>query len=159
MSPNPAQSYTTQEQKNIDLAKEYMRISYSPKGASAENVKHLCAPGNKFIAPTTFPGVNTLEEYAEGHAEIMKSIADLHIVSFDVCFAHSSQVCLRYTAEGTHCGEPHNGIQASGKKAQWTAAAIFEVDEGSGKLIKFIKDWDKLSMWKQLGWNKGDECA
>ena len=145
---NQGQSST--EQKNIELVKEYMEISYSPKRASAKAVAHLCAPNNKFIAPTTFPGVNTLEEYAEDHAKVMKSVNDLHFVSFDVLFAKDDRVCLRYTAEGSHSGEPHGDIQATGKKAQWTASAIFKVE--NGKLAEFIKDWNKLSMWEQFGW-------
>jgi hypothetical protein len=42
-------------------------FSYDPKRASAQNVAHLLAPENKFIAPTTFPGVNNCETYAEEH--------------------------------------------------------------------------------------------
>ena len=80
-------TYTQEEQKNIELAKEYMLIAYDPKRASGEAVAHLCAPGNKFIAPTTFPGVNTLEEYAEDHGKIMQQVNDLQIVNFDVLFA------------------------------------------------------------------------
>jgi len=34
----------------------------------------------------------------------------------------------------------HNGIKASGRKANWTAAAIFEVEDG--KVKSFTKEWD-----------------
>ncbi|CUS39642.1 hypothetical protein [Candidatus Nitrospira nitrificans] len=61
-----------EEQKNIDLVTEYMQIAYDPKRASAEAVAHLCAPGNRFIASTTFPDVHTLEEFAEDHGRLMK---------------------------------------------------------------------------------------
>ncbi|MBD2730451.1 hypothetical protein H6G96_30075 [Nostoc sp. FACHB-892] len=57
-------NYTPQEQKNIELVKEYMQIAYDPKHANAEAVEHLCASNNRFIAPNTFPNVHTLEEYA-----------------------------------------------------------------------------------------------
>lgn len=71
----------------------------------------------------------------------MSSIADLHITSYDYIFAKNNMVLLRYSAEGSHCGEPHNGIAASGKKANWTAAAIFELD---GEKIKgWTKEWGK----------------
>ena len=80
----------------------------------------------------------------------MSAIADLHIISYDIVFAKAGHVLLRYSAEGSHCGQPHNGIEPSGKKAQWTAAAIFEVKDG--KVHSFTKEWDKLNMWKQLGW-------
>jgi len=141
---------TAEEQKNIELVKEYMTIAYDPKRASAKAVAHLCAPNNRFIAPTTFPDVHTLEEYAEEHGKVMKEVNDLHFVSFDVLFAKGDRVCLRYTAEGSHSGEPHGDIPASGRKAQWTASAIFRVE--NGKLVEFIKDWNKLSMWEQFGW-------
>ncbi|WP_407891398.1 hypothetical protein [Scytonema sp. NUACC26] len=35
-------NYTPQEQKNIELVKEYMQIAYDPRRASAEAVAHLC---------------------------------------------------------------------------------------------------------------------
>ena len=85
----------------------------------------------------------------------MSALADLHIVSYDMVFAKDGHVLLRYTATGSHCGEAHNGIKPSGKRAKWTAAAIFEVRDG--KVYSFTKEWDKLNMWKQLGWMKGDE--
>ena len=80
----------------------------------------------------------------------MSAIADLHIISYDIVFAKEGYVLLRYSAEGSHCGQPHNGIEPSGRKAQWTASAIFEVKDG--KVHSFTKEWDKLNMWKQLGW-------
>ena len=138
-------TYTQEEQKNIELAKEYMLIAYDPKRASAEAVAHLCAPGNKFIAPTTFPGVNTLEEYAEDHGKIMQQVNDLHIVNFDVLFAKGDSVCIRYTAEGTHSGAPHGDIEASGKKAQWTEACVVQGRKWKVGSRSFA-DWNKLSM-------------
>jgi predicted ester cyclase len=147
--------HSPEEKKNIELVREYMEIAYDPKRASAEAVAHLCSPGNRFIAPTTFPGVNTLEEYAADHAKIMKQVSDLGFSSIDVLFAKGDRVCLRYTAQGSHNGEPHGDIPATGRKACWTASAIFRVE--NGKIKEFIKDWNKLSMWEQLGW-PAEEC-
>jgi len=133
-----------------------MNIAYSPqanKGASS--VAHLCSPDAWFWAPTTFPACKTPMDYAESHSHVMASLSDLHIVCYDQVFAKDGHVLLRYSAEGSHVGEPHEGIEASGKKARWSAAAIFEVRDG--KVYSFTKDWDKLAMWKQLGWMKGDE--
>lgn len=48
-------NYTQEEQKNIELAKEYMLIAYDPKRASAKAVAHLCAQGNKFIGSHHVP--------------------------------------------------------------------------------------------------------
>jgi predicted ester cyclase len=149
------QDYTPEEQRNIDLVREYIEISYTPGRASAKAVEHLCAADNRFIAPTTFPDVGTLEEYAEDHGRIMEQVTDLHIVSFDVLFAKGDRVCLRYSAEGTHRGTPHGDIQPTGRTARWSAAALFRVEDG--KLTEFIKDWNKLSMWEQLGWPL-EEC-
>ena len=84
----------------------------------------------------------------------MESVADLKILGLDQAWAKDGHVVLRYTAAGSHCGKPHNGVEATGRKARWTAAAIFEVEEG--KVRSFTKDWDKRSMWEQLGWLKED---
>lgn len=150
------EDYTPEEQANIELVKEYMLIAYSPQKASAEAVARLCAPGNRMIAPTTFPGVNTLEEYAEAHRELMREINDLHITSFDVFFSKGDRVCLRYSAEGSHKGEPHGRLAATERTARWTACALFRIE--NGKLAEFIKEWDKLWMWEQLGWPV-EECS
>ncbi|OBJ54810.1 ester cyclase [Mycobacterium sp. 1423905.2] len=142
--------HTPAEQSNIDLVREYIEISYTPGRASAQAVEHLCAPNNRFIAPTTFPDVHTLEDYAEDHGRLMEQVDDLHIVSFDVLFAKDDRVCVRYSAEGTHGGKPHGDTQPTGRTARWSAAALFVVQDG--KLAEFIKEWNKLSMWEQLGW-------
>jgi predicted ester cyclase len=132
-----------------------MRISYSPKeNKGRKSVEHLCAGDSWFLAPTTFPECHTPLDYADSHAKVMSAIADLHIVQYDVAFAKNGHVLLRYSAEGSHCGEDHNGIKATGRKAMWSASAIFEVR--NGKIQSFIKEWDKLNMWKQLGWMDGD---
>jgi predicted ester cyclase len=150
-----SESYTAEEQRNIDLVREYMEIAYDPKRASADAVAHLCAPGNRFISPTTFPNVHTLEKYAEHHGNLMKQVNDLHFVSFDVLFAKGDRVCMRYTAEGTHSGEPHGKIPPSGRKSRWTACGVFRVE--NGKLAEFIKEWNKVAMWEQFGW-PAEEC-
>lgn len=149
------ETYSPEEQKNIDLVTEYLQIAYDPKRAGAKAVAHLCASSNRFIAPTTFPDVHTLEEYAEEHGRLMQQVNDLHLVSFDVLFAKGDRVCVRYTAEGTHNGEPHHGMLPTGRKARWTACALFRVE--GGKLIEFTKEWSKLAMWDQFGWPV-EEC-
>ncbi|KAK4690654.1 hypothetical protein P7C71_g6185, partial [Lecanoromycetidae sp. Uapishka_2] len=147
---------TDQENKNIAVVLEYMSTAYSPKdNKGRSSVAHLCTSDSTFSAPTTFPTCKTPLDYAESHSHVMSAIADLHIVSYDIVFAKDGHVLLRYSAEGSHCGEAHNGIEPSGRKAKWTAAAIFEVKDG--KVYSFTKEWDKLNMWKQLGWMKGDE--
>jgi predicted ester cyclase len=63
----------------------------------------------------------------------MKSINDLRIIDFDYLIAKDDQVALRYSAEGSHSGEPYKGIQATGRKAKWTAAALFKLNQ-EGKI-------------------------
>lgn len=65
--------------------------------------------------------------------EMMKSINDLHIINFDYLIAKDNQVALRYSAEGSHSGEAYKGIPPSGRKAKWTAAALFQLNE-QGKI-------------------------
>lgn len=143
-------SLTQDEQANVELAREYMRISYTPGVASAEAVAHLCAPENVFTAPTTFPEVHTLEAYAEDHGRLMRQINDLRLVNLDVLFAKGDQIAIRYIAEGSHGGEPHGDIPPTGRRARWTAAALFWAK--NGQLTGFTKEWNKLAMWEQLGW-------
>ncbi|KIW71232.1 hypothetical protein PV04_03420 [Phialophora macrospora] len=44
----------------------------------------------------------------------------------------------------------YSGIEATGRHATWSAAAIFEVEDG--KIWSFTKDWDQKTMQIQLGW-------
>ncbi|KAL4425360.1 hypothetical protein ABPG75_009376 [Micractinium tetrahymenae] len=158
--PGPADS-TAEELRNLAAVREYMEVAYDPARASAAAVQHLVAPDSRFIAPTTFPEIKDCLQYAQDHGELMKSVSDLRITSFDVQFAKGSWVCLRYSAEGSHSGAPHKGIPATHKRARWSAAAIFELTpDGKSSTIKtFWKDWDKLSMWSQLGWLPGEAPA
>jgi predicted ester cyclase len=148
-------NHTHQEQRNIEVVKEFILIAHDPKRASARSVSHLSSPNSRFFAPTTFPGVPTVEQYAEEQGKLMKQIADLRIANFDVFFAKESRVCLRYSAEGSHNGLPHGDIPPTGRRAYWSAAAIFRLEDG--KIAQFILNWNKLSMWEQLGW-PAEEC-
>ena len=147
--------YSAEELRNIEVVTEYMQLAYSPGVASAQVVAHLCAPENQFIAPSTFPDIHTLEQYAEDHGKLMEQVNDLGFVRFDVLFAKGERVCLRYTAEGSHRGAPHGSIPPTGRRARWTATGIFRVEHG--RISEFIKDWNKLEMWEQLGWPL-EEC-
>lgn len=132
-----------------------MKIAYSPtenKGGSS--VAHLCHPpsASTFWSPWTFPGCSTPHDYADSHAHVMASVSDLHIVRYDQAWAKNSHVLLRYTAEGSHCGQPYRGIPAASppKKARWSAAAIFEIVDG--KVKSFVKDWDQKVMQVSFFW-------
>jgi hypothetical protein len=45
-------------------------------------------------------------------------------------------VTLRYTATGSHTGQPWHGVAGNGAKATWHAAMFFEIDEAQGKISK-----------------------
>ncbi|RAK75970.1 uncharacterized protein BO72DRAFT_157203 [Aspergillus fijiensis CBS 313.89] len=146
-------SQTPEEERNITTAKQYMAIAYSPtENHGAESVRHLCHPDSWFWSPSTFPGCCTPMDYADSHATVMQSVNDLHIVRYDQAWAKDGHVLLRYTAEGSHAGKPYKGIERSDppKRAQWSAAAIFEISDG--KVKSFTKDWDQKVMQIQLGW-------
>lgn len=131
---------TPEEESNIRLCKEYMKIAYSPSlNTGGDSVKHLCHPDSWFWGPATFPGCQTPMDYAQSHSVVMSSVSDLHIIRFDQAWAKDGHILLRYSAEGSHCGQPYRDIPKTGKHARWAAAAIFEVEDG---LIKsFTKDW------------------
>ncbi len=63
---------TSDEQKSIDVCKQYMSIAYSPsKNKGGSSVKHLCSDDSWFWGPSTFPGCETPMDYAESHATVM----------------------------------------------------------------------------------------
>ena len=134
-----------------------MAIAYSPsENKGGDSVRHLCREDSWFWGPATFPGCETPMDYAASHSTVMASVADLHIIRFDQVFAKEGHVLLRYTAEGSHCGKPYKGIEASGKHARWSAAAIFEVE--GGKIKSFTKDWDQKTMQVSVRKEAGSTC-
>ena len=154
MPPGAAgpEEYSEHERRNMAAAREYMELSYDPKRASADAVRHLVAEGASFEAHSTFPAVHDPLAYAQHHADdIMTAVPDLRIESFDNLFAKENRVCVRYTATGSHCGAPRRGIPPSGASARWTACIVFHFNESS-KITHMSKDWDKLAMWHALGW-------
>lgn len=43
-----------------------MRIACTPGEAGGDPVTPLCAPHNRLVGPTTFPGTEALEQYTAG---------------------------------------------------------------------------------------------
>ena len=135
----PALAGLTEEgTRNVELARERIRVSCTPGDASREGVAPLCAPGSTFTAPTTFPEVRTLEDCTENRGKLKRQVSDLPLVSFDVLLTKASQVAIRCTAEGRHGGDPHGSMAPIGHKARWTAV-LFHAGNG------------KLAMQEQLG--------
>ena len=66
---------------------------------------------------------------------------------------------LRYTATGSHIGGDHNGIPATKRRARWTAAGNFVIDEETGLIKHWWKDWDKMQSMciSLLGSNETDK--
>ena len=145
--PSPKKTHTTTNpsllaQENIATVQSYMSLSYSPTlNTGRECVRHLCTEDSQFVARTTFPDCKTPLDYADSHAGVMASLSGLHIKSMDILFAKNQFVYLRYSATGSHVGKPHNGIEATGKRAHWTASATFELREG--RIRCWWKEWDK----------------
>ncbi|UJR32764.1 hypothetical protein I4U23_020224 [Adineta vaga] len=129
---------------------------YDPKRANSNNVAHLLAFGNEFIASTTFPEIRDCESFTKEQEKLMKSIGDMHIINFDYILAKGNQVAIRYTVEGSHCREPYRGITASRKKATWTVVGIFQLE--NSKITLFIKEWNKSAMWQQFGFPHDEEA-
>ena len=128
--------YSEQEKKNIQLCQDYMTIAYDPNRASAEAVAHLCTADSTFVGQSTFPKAKTVPEYAQVHREVMESIHDLQLLQYDWVIAKDNYVTLRYTATGSHTGQPWHGVAGNGAKATWHAVMLFEVDEKQGKISK-----------------------
>lgn len=135
------------EKKTADVVKEFMRLASSPKEQKGpETVQHLCHDDAYFTATTTFPDRKSPQDYAESHSKVLACVSDLRMDSCNVIFAKGGHVCLRHSASGSHNGEPHNGIEATGNKAVWHAAAIFEIE--NGRIEDWIKELDKLHIGK-----------
>ena len=61
-------------------------------------------------------------------------------------------VSLRYEATGSHIGGDHNGINPTGRRGHSSGSGNFIMDEKNFLIVRWWKDWDKMQMWKQLGW-------
>jgi len=144
---------TEAEERCVKTVLNYMDIAYSPtRNKGGKSVEQFCAKGNVFEAPSTFPTAHTAEEYAESHSHVMAALKDLHIIKFQIVNAKENFVSLRYTATGSHIGEDHSGIKPTKRRGQWSGSGNFILDEQSGLIKHWWKDWDKMQMWKQLGW-------
>jgi len=64
--------YTTEERRNIERIRESMHITHDPRLAGTGAVLHLCAPDNRFIAPTTYPRVHRLQDRAKAQDRLMR---------------------------------------------------------------------------------------
>ncbi len=77
----------------MQVVKEYMSISYSPKQASAKAVAHLVADDAEFIAPTTFSGDMEGPQCSPNHTSLL-----LHVCHMNT--AYTALKSLAFTATG-----------------------------------------------------------
>lgn len=154
--------HSPQEEANLKVGKEYLSIVYSPN-AKKEAVQHLVAPDSELMASTTLKGIPDLLAYADMHKEHVKQTPDLCVTGYSFVFAKDNHACIRYSAAGTHSGEPHHGEGKSGKvtieassppkKAEWDVAAIMEFTDDH-KLKRLCFEFNKAAVWRQWGWDK-----
>lgn len=158
-------AYTEQEQRNIQLCQQYMTIAYNPQLASADAVAHLCTANSTFIGQSTFPKATTVPQYAAVHREVMDSIHDLQLLQYDWIVAKGNCVTLRYTATGSHTGQPWHGVAGNGAKATWHAAMFFEIDEKEGKISKVSTtvhthtQTSRCTLYAMYGCSRRSGCA
>jgi predicted ester cyclase len=61
----------------------------------------------------------------------------------------ADSVVTRWTGRGTHTGDLHGGISATGKKA--VVQGIWINRLSNGKIVESWNAWDALGMLQQLG--------
>jgi steroid delta-isomerase-like uncharacterized protein len=69
-------------------------------------------------------------------------------ISIDALFSHDDLVVARSTISGTHRG-PFLGVEATGRRATWSAIAIYRLEHG-----RIVEQWlseDWASVLQQLG--------
>ena len=88
-----------------------------------------------------------LAGYKQRIAYMLKGFPDLH-VRIDDMFSSGDRVAVRLTASGTHSFDSM-GLSATGKKATWTAIAIYQVADG--KILQRWENRDDLGLMQQLG--------
>ena len=144
--------YTDDERRNLATCEELFSILFNHSNPpSAAAVAHLCTADSQFVGPSTMPGVVSIADYGNAHGQIMKCVTDFSLRSYDVVLAKANFVVFRYTGCGHHNGEPYKGVPASGKLAVWHGTDIFQLEPSTGRIQTLIKEFDKASMWTQLG--------
>ncbi|MEV6963099.1 ester cyclase [Streptomyces sp. NPDC051207] len=108
------------------------------EGADADHISHGTAPNGR-------EGVEHLKEWVRLQRA---SFPDLH-VTVDDWILEDDKVVSRFTARGTHTGEPYEGVPAIGREFAVSGIVIDAFDDG-----KIVESWfslDGLELAKQLG--------
>lgn len=69
-------------------------------------------------------------------------------MSIDMIVADEDQVAARFIQSGTHTGEDLMGMEASGRRAEWTEIGVLKIK--NGKIVESWYEADMLSMIQQL---------
>ncbi|MGW5734115.1 MULTISPECIES: ester cyclase [Streptomyces] len=108
------------------------------EGAGDDHISHGTAPNGK-------EGVEHLKEWVRLQRA---SFPDLH-VTVDDWILEDEKVVSRFTARGTHTGEPYEGVPAIGREFAVSGIVIDAFKDG-----KIVESWfslDGLELAKQLG--------
>jgi predicted ester cyclase len=135
--PTPQQNKAVLERYYEEcLNKGNLDVIY--EGAADDHISHGTVPnGNE--------GVEHLKEWVRIQRA---SFPDLH-VTVDDWILEGDKVVSRFTAGGTHTGEPYEGIPAIGRKFEVSGIVIDEFRDGI-----IVESWfslDALDLAKQLG--------
>lgn len=106
----------------------------------AENYVDQDIPGH--------PGDGSREELKKAVLGVRLAFPDIKPELFEI-LAQGDLVAVRVEAEGTHTGEPFNGIPPQGKSMRWKEIHIFRCQ--SGKIVEHWGVFDLLSILQQLG--------
>lgn len=108
------------------------------EGATKDHVSHGTAPNGA-------EGVEHLKEWVRLQRA---SFPDLH-VTVDDWIQQDDKVVSRFTARGTHTGEPYSGIPAAGRQIEINGIVIDEFADGV-----IVESWfsmDGMQLAGQLG--------
>jgi predicted ester cyclase len=108
------------------------------EGATVDHISHGTAPNGQ-------EGVAHLKEWVRLQRA---SFPDLH-VTVDDWILEGNKVVSRFTARGTHTGEPYHGLPAQGRKFEISGIVIDEFADG-----KIVESWfcmDGMDLAGKLG--------
>lgn len=94
------------------------------------------------------PGDGSREELKQAVLGVRAAFPDIKPELLEI-LAEGDLVSVRVEAEGTHTGEPFNGIPPRGKNMRWQEIHIFRCQ--SGKIVEHWGVFDLLGILQQLG--------
>ena len=115
-------------------------------GRNPEVVDELFHPA--YVTHAATPDIAAdLDGYKRRIAYMLEGFPDLRLAIEDI-FSSGDKVAIRLTTRGTHANDAM-GLRATGKRASWSAIAIYEVVDG--KIQQRWENRDDLGLMQQLG--------